>query len=94
MTNDFVAKWHGFERRFATLEAADNWIEKLDAIYEEDGPDAAESFAMNGFSLGDHVTAGQGDDEDEGRIEQLRGTEAFVAWQSGVKTWTPIDDLR
>ena len=39
------------------------------------------------------VTAGTGEDRDTGRIVELRGSMAIVAWDSGVRTPCPIIDL-
>lgn len=34
------------------------------------------------------------EDYDTGKVFDLRDDQADVAWQSGVRTWTPLEDLR
>lgn len=55
------------------------------------------------FPIGTRVQGGRGDDHDIGTVIAAVGDDAshpmangpniFVAWQSGVRTWTPIADL-
>lgn len=33
------------------------------------------------------------EDHDTGRVLELDGEKALVAWQSGVRTWSPVEDL-
>lgn len=44
---------------------------------------------------GDKVHAGKPgtEDFDRGTVDKVEGSKAFVRWQSGVSTWTPISDL-
>jgi len=48
------------------------------------------------WEVGDKVEAGQEgtDDYDRGEIQEVVDDRAFVAWESQVKTWTPMEDLR
>jgi hypothetical protein len=55
------------------------------------------------FQVGDKVESGHDDDFDTGRVidadesaEAIRHADdaVYVAWQSGVRTWTPVDLLR
>ena len=39
------------------------------------------------------VEAGMGEDHDIGVIHEVKADKAFVGWESGVSTWTPIRDL-
>lgn len=44
--------------------------------------------------VGDKVEAGEGQDHDVGRVQSIDQERALVAWQTGVKTWTPIEGLK
>lgn len=56
------------------------------------------------FAIGIRVESGEEDDYDTGCVIEATGTDAkhpmaggdnvFVAWDSGVRTWTPASDLR
>lgn len=56
------------------------------------------------YTIGTRVEGGEGDDRDIGTIVEATGVDArhpmatadnvFVAWDSGVRTWTPLADLR
>lgn len=60
--------------------------------------------AKNDFPVGTQVEGGAGDDRDTGTVIEAVGADArhsmasgdnvFVAWDSGVRTWTPASDLR
>ena len=45
------------------------------------------------LTVGSRVEAGQGEDHDTGRIIEIDGEMALVAWDSGVKTRHPLADL-
>ncbi len=45
------------------------------------------------LTIGSRVEAGQGEDHDAGRIVEIVGDMATVAWDSGVKTPCPLADL-
>jgi hypothetical protein len=45
------------------------------------------------IEVGDLVEGGHGDDYDVGRVEQINGDVAFVAWEIGVKTTAPVANL-
>jgi hypothetical protein len=57
-----------------------------------------------GFPIGARVEAGNGEDYDTGTVIEAVGEDAnhsmatgdavFVAWDSGVRTWAPISELR
>ena len=42
---------------------------------------------------GARVEAGEGEDHDTGRVVSVDGDMAIVAWDSGVKTPCPVEDL-
>lgn len=45
------------------------------------------------FQIGDRIQAGKGEDFDTGRIIGFDGDMAIVAWDSGVRTPCPIEDM-
>lgn len=47
------------------------------------------------LSVDDRVEGGQPgtEDYDTGRVLDIEGDKADVGWDSGVRTWTPIEDL-
>jgi len=57
-------------------------------------PDWAYTVADRGLVIGARVAAGHGEDYDTGRVLEVRGDYAYVAWDTLVQTWTPIEDLR
>jgi hypothetical protein len=42
---------------------------------------------------GARVEAGKGEDHDTGRVVEINGEMAVVAWDSGVRTPCPVTDL-
>lgn len=46
------------------------------------------------IEVGDRVEAGEGEDNDTGRVESIDGDTAIVAWDSGVKTPADVSALR
>jgi hypothetical protein len=55
---------------------------------------ALEKMGEDEVAKGDRVEAGEGDDHDTGRVLAVDGDRAEVGWDSGVRTWTPVSDLR
>ena len=49
--------------------------------------------AADEIVVGDRVEAGIGDDREPGKVLAVAGKMATVAWDSGVRTPTPISDL-
>lgn len=47
------------------------------------------------LKIGEKVQAGKegSEDFDIGQILQISEKKALVAWQTGVRTWTPLSDL-
>lgn len=45
------------------------------------------------IEIGMRVEAGKGDDHDTGKVMEIEGDQALVAWQTQVRTWAPIADL-
>lgn len=61
-----------------------------------DGRDCYVDGAMresHGLTVGQRVAGGEGEDHDTGVIWHLTRTHAYVSWDSGVATWTPIEVL-
>ena len=50
--------------------------------------------SVNQLEAGDRVEAGDGDEADAGRIDLIHGTDAWVSWDSGVRTLAALSDLR
>ena len=103
-----VGRWTGeqIEDCAAVLgEDSDNVYEALDAECTDlatiagavaDHDRAAERAATGALTVGDRVEAGElgSDDHDAGRILAIDGGRAEVGWDSGVRTWAPLSDLR
>ena len=67
--------------------------------------DCPKEWTVGSFALGSRVTGGAGEDRDVGTVVEAIGPDAqhpmaangnnvFVAWDSGVRTWTPASDLQ
>jgi hypothetical protein len=54
--------------------------------------------AKHSIEIGSKVEAGRGDDYDTGRVFELERQNgmrvAWVAWDTGVRTWIPVSMLR
>lgn len=66
---------------------------------EEEDDEVGERRVRSGSSeikVGTRVEGGRKgtEDYDRGIVHKIRGDEAFVGWESGVSTWSPIDTLR
>lgn len=46
------------------------------------------------IEIGMQVEAGEGEDHDTGRVLEVDGDRALIAWGTQVRTWTPIADLQ
>lgn len=46
------------------------------------------------IKVGMEVIGGEREDSDIGIVHDVERDRAFVGWQSGVSTWTPIEDLK
>jgi hypothetical protein len=57
---------------------------------------ALPSRARDALCEGDRVEAGDpGTEEyDEGNVLRIDGDRAAIGWESGVRTWNPVADLR
>ena len=54
---------------------------------------------VDDLAVGQRVCGGLGEDYDEGTVVERhdggrRVGEAYVAWDSGVSSWTPVSELR
>lgn len=48
---------------------------------------------MAEIKVGMRVEVGEGEDHDTGRVVEINGAMAMVAWDSGVRTSCPVADL-
>lgn len=46
------------------------------------------------LAVGDRVEAGDGDEADAGIVQTIHGDQAWVGWDSGVRTLADLSDLR
>lgn len=58
-----------------------------------DGQEFRLRLCLAPFPVGTRVRAGEGEDEDTGRVSQVDGDSRLIAWYSGVTTWTPVETL-
>lgn len=77
--------------------------ERGDAVSLYSGEDDAETIeptegagedAEINLEAGDRVEAGEGDEADAGIVQTIHGDQAWVGWDSGVRTLTALADLR
>jgi hypothetical protein len=52
-----------------------------------------EAQAKRAMNAGTKIEAGAGDDYDTGRIIEINGDMAVVAWDSGTRTPCPVRDI-
>ena len=78
-----------------TLTAA-NRSALLDAIVAacRTTEDTEIELADHQIEAGDRVEAGEGDDADAGIVQTIHGDQAWVGWDSGVRTLADLSDLR
>lgn len=82
------------------------WMPYLNDDYIPDGTIFVyrRASAKRDFPIGVRVEGGEGEDYDTGTVVEAMdldaahpmasGDNVFVAWDSGVRTWAPISDLR
>lgn len=42
------------------------------------------------FEIDDHIEAGGGEDREDGRILEIDGGRALIAWRQGTRTWIAL----
>ena len=46
--------------------------------------------ATTAFEIDDRIEAGAGDDREDGRIIEIHGERAMIAWRQGTRTWIAL----
>ena len=49
-----------------------------------------DEMATTAFEIDDRIEAGAGDDREDGRIIEIHGERAMIAWRQGTRTWIAL----